>query len=129
MQQSIRFLTTADGVNLAWAEAGQGPALVKVANWLTHLEYDWDSPVWRHWIRFFAEHFRFVRYDERGCGMTDWDVEDICLPRWIEDLETVVERAGIEAPFVLLGIWQRAWRDRGANRQNQRQGLGSDDRC
>ena len=108
VQQSIRFLTTADGVNLAWAEAGQGPALVKVANWLTHLEYDWDSPVWRHWIRFFAGHFRFVRYDERGCGMTDWDVEDVALPRWIEDLETVVDRAGIDAPFVLLGISQGA---------------------
>ena len=47
-----------------------GPLLVKAANWLTHLEYDWESPVWRHWIRFFADHFRFVRYDERGCGMT-----------------------------------------------------------
>ena len=51
-----------------------GPTLVKAANWLTHLEYEWESPVWRHWIRFFSEHFRFVRYDERGCGMTDWNV-------------------------------------------------------
>jgi hypothetical protein len=61
-------LRTPDGVRLAWAEAGAGPALVKAANWLTHLEYEWESPVWRHWIRFFTEHYRSVRYDERGCG-------------------------------------------------------------
>ena len=69
-RQRIRYLRTRDGVQLAWAEAGAGPLLVKASNWLTHLEYDWESPVWRHWIRFFADHFRFVRYDERGCGMT-----------------------------------------------------------
>ena len=53
---------------------GRGRTLVKAANWLTHLEYEWESPVWRHWIRFFSDHFRFVRYDERGCGMSDWEV-------------------------------------------------------
>ena len=58
---------------------GTGPVLVKAANWLTHLEYEWESPVWRHWIQFFADHFRFVRYDERGCGMTDWDVGDLVV--------------------------------------------------
>ena len=67
-RQRIRYLSTADGVQLAWAEAGAGPVLIKAANWLTHLEYEWESPVWRHWIRFFTDHFRFVRYDERGCG-------------------------------------------------------------
>jgi pimeloyl-ACP methyl ester carboxylesterase len=70
--QKIRYLRTSDGVQLAWAEAGTGPVMFKAANWLTHLEYEWESPVWRHWLRFFTEHFRFVRYDERGCGMTDW---------------------------------------------------------
>ena len=65
-RQTIRYLRTADGVHLAWAEAGSGPLVVKAANWLTHLEYDWQSPVWRHWIRFLADHFHFVRYDERG---------------------------------------------------------------
>ena len=92
-RQRIRYLRTADGVQLAWAEAGAGPLLVKAANWLTHLEYDWESPVWRHWIRFFADHFRFVRYDERGCGMTDWNVGDLSLERWVEDLEAVVDAA------------------------------------
>jgi len=101
-------LRTGDGVRLAWAEAGRGPVLVKAANWLTHLDYDWESPVWRHWIRFFTEHFRFVRYDERGCGMTDWDVGDLSVGRWVEDLEAVVEAADVREPFALLGISQGA---------------------
>jgi pimeloyl-ACP methyl ester carboxylesterase/DNA-binding CsgD family transcriptional regulator len=93
---------------MAWADAGTGPVVVKAANWLTHLEYEWESPVWRHWIRFFTEHFRFVRYDERGCGMTDRDVGDLSFDRWVEDLEAVVDAARIEAPFTLLGISQGA---------------------
>jgi pimeloyl-ACP methyl ester carboxylesterase/DNA-binding CsgD family transcriptional regulator len=106
--QRIRYLRTSDGVKLAWAEAGSGPALVKAANWLTHLEYDWESPVWQHWIRFFAEHFHFVRYDERGCGMTDWNVGDVSFDRWVEDLEAVVDASEVRAPFALLGISQGA---------------------
>jgi pimeloyl-ACP methyl ester carboxylesterase/DNA-binding CsgD family transcriptional regulator len=106
--QRIRYLRTPDGVRLAWAEAGAGPALVKAANWLTHLEYEWESPVWRHWIRFFTEHFRFVRHDERGCGMTDWKVGDLSFERWVGDLEAVVEAAEPREPFALLGISQGA---------------------
>ena len=104
--QRIRYLGTPDGVRLAWAEAGAGPMLVKASNWLTHLEYEWQSPVWRHWIRFFSDHFRFVRYDERGCGMTDWKTGDLSLERWVEDLEAVVEAANPPGPFALLGISQ-----------------------
>src|SRR6187401_1477429 len=92
-RQQIRYLRTRDGVQLAWAEAGSGPVLVKASNWLTHLEYDWDSPVWNHWMRFLSGSFRLVRYDERGCGMTDWDVAELSLPRWTEDLESVVDTA------------------------------------
>jgi len=99
-------MQTPDGVTLAWAEAGSGPTLVKTANWLSHLEYEWDSPVWRHWIRFFADHFRFLRYDERGCGMSDWDVEDVSHHRWIDDFEAIVKATKPEKPFVLLGISQ-----------------------
>ena len=106
-QQRVRYLRTSDGVQLAWAETGTGPALVKAANWLSHLEYEWESPVWRHWLRFFSTHFRFIRYDERGCGMTDWRVGDLSFERWVEDLETVVDRAGVRK-FVLLGISQGA---------------------
>ncbi|HXI90127.1 MAG TPA: alpha/beta fold hydrolase, partial [Blastocatellia bacterium] len=107
-RQRIRYLRTADGVQLAWAEAGAGPVLIKAANWLTHLEYEWESPVWRHWIRFFTDHFRFVRYDERGCGMTDWNVGDLSFERWVEDLEAVTGAAETREPFALLGISQGA---------------------
>jgi Response regulator containing a CheY-like receiver domain and an HTH DNA-binding domain len=106
--QRIRYLSTGDGVQLAWAEAGKGSVLIKAANWLTHLEYDWESPVWRHWIHFFTDHFRFVRYDERGCGMTDWNVSDLSVERWVEDLEAVVAATDRQEPFALLGISQGA---------------------
>jgi pimeloyl-ACP methyl ester carboxylesterase/DNA-binding CsgD family transcriptional regulator len=106
-RQRIRYLRTADAVQLAWAEVGTGPTLLKAANWLTHLEYDWDSPVWRHWIQFLSAHFRFVRYDERGCGMTDWEVGDLSFDRWVADLEAVADAAEARQ-FVLLGISQGA---------------------
>jgi pimeloyl-ACP methyl ester carboxylesterase/DNA-binding CsgD family transcriptional regulator len=107
-RQRVRYLQTADGLKLAWAESGSGPTLVKAANWLTHLELDLESPVWKHWIEFFSDHFRFVRFDERGCGMSDWTLGDLAYERWPEDLEAVIEAAGIEEPFALLGISQGA---------------------
>lgn len=108
MKQDIRYVRTADDVNLAWAAIGRGMPLVKAATWLTHLQYDLESPVWQHWIRFFAEHFRFVRYDERGCGLSDRRIGELSFPRWVEDLERVVEAAAIDRPFALLGISQGA---------------------
>ncbi len=105
-RQSIRYVRSADGVSLAWAEAGTGPTLVKASNWLTHLEMEWESPLWRHWIRFFAERFRFVRYDERGCGMSDWDARDLGAHTWLSDLETVIETAAPGGAIALLGISQ-----------------------
>jgi pimeloyl-ACP methyl ester carboxylesterase/DNA-binding CsgD family transcriptional regulator len=107
-RQRIRYLRTPDGVQLAWATAGSGPALVKAAHWLSHLEQDWRSPVWRHWMEFLAGNFTYVRYDERGCGMTDWKVGELSFERWVDDLERVVEAAGLSEPFVLLGISQGA---------------------
>ena len=107
-RQRIHYLRTADGVRLAWADASTGPLLVKAANWLTHLEYEWESPVWGHWIGFFCNHFRLVRYDERGCGMSDWNVGDLSSQRRLEDLESVVAAAAPREPFVLLGISQGA---------------------
>jgi pimeloyl-ACP methyl ester carboxylesterase/DNA-binding CsgD family transcriptional regulator len=107
-RQKIRYLRTPDGVQLAWADVGSGPVVVKAANWLSHLEFDWDSPAWRHWIRFFAEHFHYIRYDERGCGMTDWNVGDVSFERWVEDLEAVIEAAHLSEPCALLGISQGA---------------------
>jgi pimeloyl-ACP methyl ester carboxylesterase/DNA-binding CsgD family transcriptional regulator len=106
--QRIRYLRTPDGVQVAWAEAGAGPLLIKAANWMAHLEYEWESPVWRHWIHFFSEHFRYIRHDERGCGMTDWNVGDLSFARWVEGLESIVEVVNPQEPFALLGISQGA---------------------
>jgi serine/threonine protein kinase/DNA-binding SARP family transcriptional activator/alpha-beta hydrolase superfamily lysophospholipase len=102
-EQSIRFCQSTDGVRLAYATVGSGPPLVKAANWLSHLEYDWQSPIWRHWLIGLAQQHTLIRYDERGCGLSDWDVADISFEAWLRDLETVVEAAGVER-FPLLGI-------------------------
>jgi pimeloyl-ACP methyl ester carboxylesterase/DNA-binding CsgD family transcriptional regulator len=80
--------------------------MIKAANWLTHLEYEWESPVWRHWLRFFSDNFRYIRYDERGCGMTDRNTGDLSLERWVADVEDIVEAADLRDPFSLLGISQ-----------------------
>jgi pimeloyl-ACP methyl ester carboxylesterase/DNA-binding CsgD family transcriptional regulator len=81
--------------------------MVKVANWLTHLEHDWESPVWRYWLEGLGHSHSVVRYDERGCGLSDWDIGELSLDHWVSDLETVVDAAGLER-FTLLGISQGA---------------------
>lgn len=104
-EQQIRFCTSSDGVSLAYATVGTGPPLVKAANWLNHLEYDWNSPVWNHWITELSRHHTLVRYDERGCGLSDWNVEEFSLEAWVRDLEAVVEASKLER-FPLLGLSQ-----------------------
>jgi pimeloyl-ACP methyl ester carboxylesterase len=108
MRQQIQLTSTRDGVRLAWARCGAGSTLVKTANWLTHLKHDWDSPVWRHWMEFLGANFSLVRYDERGCGMSERAVDDISQRHWVPDLECVVDAAEIRSPMVLLGISQGA---------------------
>jgi pimeloyl-ACP methyl ester carboxylesterase/DNA-binding CsgD family transcriptional regulator len=107
-RQRVRYVTASDGTRLAWAEAGAGPVLVKAANWLTHLEYEWTSPLWLHWLQFFSTNFRFIRYDERGCGMSGWGGGPLTLPLWTSDLERVIEAAHPAQPVILLGISQGA---------------------
>lgn len=103
--QQIRFCTGSDGVRLAYAITGHGPPLVKVANWLTHLEFDWQSPVWRHWLAALSQQHTLVRYDERGCGLSDWNAADVSFDAWVRDLETVVDAARLER-FPLIGVSQ-----------------------
>jgi DNA-binding SARP family transcriptional activator/pimeloyl-ACP methyl ester carboxylesterase len=103
--QEIHFCTSKDGVRIAYASSGEGPLLVKAANWLSHLEYDWDSLVWQHWIQGISRYHRLIRYDERGCGLSDWQVKDFSFEAWVSDLEAVVEAAGLDR-FSLLGISQ-----------------------
>lgn len=107
MKQEIQFCMAKDGVRIAYATAGNGPPLVKAANYLTHLEHDWNGPVWHHWLHGLARHHTLVRYDERGCGLSDWDVEDYSIESWVHDLEAVVDDLGLER-FPLLGISQGA---------------------
>ncbi|HKE52636.1 MAG TPA: alpha/beta hydrolase, partial [Actinomycetes bacterium] len=78
---------------------------MKAANWLSHLDYDWQSPVWRHWLVELSRRFQLVRYDERGCGLSDWDVSEFSLDSWVDDLETVVDAVGLDR-FPLFGISQ-----------------------
>lgn len=105
LDQTIRFLKATDGAKLAYACSGSGAPIIKAANWLSHLEFDWQSPVWRHWFSFLSNGRRLVRYDPRGCGLSDWDVADLSFPRQVADLEAVVETSGVER-FPLLGISQ-----------------------
>jgi serine/threonine protein kinase/pimeloyl-ACP methyl ester carboxylesterase/tetratricopeptide (TPR) repeat protein len=105
MRQENRFCKTSDGVRIAWASMGEGPALVKAANWLSHLDFDLESPVWRHWLRELSRDHTLIRYDERGCGLSDWDVDEFSVDAWVRDLEAVVEAAELDR-FALLGISQ-----------------------
>lgn len=105
LEQKIHFTVAADGVRIAYAASGEGPPLVKAANWLNHLEFDWRSPVWHHFMRELSTVRTLVRYDERGNGLSDWDVEDISFEALVADLEAVVDAAGLER-FPLLGISQ-----------------------
>jgi pimeloyl-ACP methyl ester carboxylesterase/DNA-binding CsgD family transcriptional regulator len=108
LRQRVRYVAASDGVRLATAESGAGPVVVKAANWLTHLEYEWDSPVWRHWLQFFSAEARFVRYDERGCGMTGAPGGELTVEQWVSDLEAVIAAAAPAEPVTLLGISQGA---------------------
>jgi pimeloyl-ACP methyl ester carboxylesterase/DNA-binding CsgD family transcriptional regulator len=103
--QRIRFCVTPDGVRIAFATSGGGPPLVKVSNWLTHLEFDWQSPVWRHWLRELGRDQTLVRYDQRGCGLSDWAVAELSTDLWLNDLETVVDAAGLQR-FPLFAMSQ-----------------------
>ena len=104
-RQDIRYCRTSDGVRLGYAVSGDGPPLVKAGNWLSHLEYDWDSPVWRPFLLGLSKNRRLVRYDPRGTGLSDWDVADISLEAWVNDLATVVDAAGLDR-FPLFGLSQ-----------------------
>lgn len=105
LRQEIRFCQARDGTRIAYAKVGAGPPLVKTANWLNHLEFDWESPIWRHLFRAMANDHTFVRYDSRGNGLSDWEVADLSLDALVNDLEAVADAAGVER-FPLLAISQ-----------------------
>jgi pimeloyl-ACP methyl ester carboxylesterase/DNA-binding CsgD family transcriptional regulator len=101
--QQIRFARTRDGVRIAHARHGNGPPLVVVACWLSHLQHDWQSPVWRHFLEDIGEFATLIRYDIRGHGLSDWSVEDFSLDALLADLDAVIEAEGLER-FALMGM-------------------------
>ncbi len=105
LQQQVRFCQASDGVRLAYAVAGKGPPLVKASNWLSHVEFDWKSPVWQPFLERYARTRTIIRYDERGCGLSDWKAADLSFESWVRDLETVADAVGLRR-FPLLGISQ-----------------------
>ena len=105
LRQEISYCRAADGVRLAYAKVGHGPKLLKAANYLNHLEYDWECPVTRHLLHGLARHFAVLRYDARGNGLSDWEVSDISFEAWVSDLETVADTVGWQR-FPLMGMSQ-----------------------
>jgi class 3 adenylate cyclase/pimeloyl-ACP methyl ester carboxylesterase len=105
LKQDIRYCRASDGVRLAYAKVGSGPALLRSAHWLGHLEYDWELPILRHFLLSLASTFSLTRYDARGNGLSDWDVGELSLEAWVNDMETVADAAGLDR-FALLGVSQ-----------------------
>lgn len=107
LSQSIRFCTAADKTRIAFATTGQGPAIVRAAHFLTHLDFDLNSPVWAPWIAELSQGNMLLRYDGRGCGLSDSAPAPLSLDAWVSDLEAVVDAAGLEH-FALFGCSQGA---------------------
>jgi len=106
-EQVVRYCTAHDGTRLAFSIVGNGPPLVKTANWLNHIEYDWTSPLWRHWLRELTADRTLIRYDERANGLSDWDTPELSLDAFVDDLACVVDAAKLDR-FDLLAISQGA---------------------
>jgi pimeloyl-ACP methyl ester carboxylesterase/DNA-binding CsgD family transcriptional regulator len=107
VKQHLAFIRTKDNTNIAYAESGEGPALVRAGTWLTHLHHDWESPVWMHWLRFMSSRHKLVRYDPRGCGLSHSHAGSIAFEDWVNDLEAVVDHLQLER-FPLFGMSQGA---------------------
>lgn len=103
--QEIRYCRSPDGIQIAYAVSGSGPPLLRAAHWMSHLQYEWESPVWRHWIDSLSECNKLIRYDERGNGLSDWNAPDLSFAAMVSDLESVADACGLSR-FPLLGVSQ-----------------------
>ena len=106
-EQEIRFFTASDGVRIAYTIGGRGPALVRTIDWLNHLDFEWKSPFLRHWLSEIMRHNTLVRYDQRGSGLSDWNVDDFSFERTVKDFEELIEATGLEK-FAIFGGCQGA---------------------
>jgi pimeloyl-ACP methyl ester carboxylesterase/DNA-binding CsgD family transcriptional regulator len=103
--QHIRFCKSRDGAQIAMAAIGRGPPLLRTAHWLSHVEHDARSPVWTHWLEELSRDHTYIRYDQRGCGLSDRSPPSTSFEAWIEDLEAVVAAQGLKK-FPLFGMSQ-----------------------
>jgi hypothetical protein len=103
--QDIRYCRSPDGVRIAYGLSGNGPPLLRAAHWMSHLQYEWESPVWRHWIDALSAENTLIRYDQRGNGLSDWEAADLTLAAMVCDLESVADASGLD-DFPLLGVSQ-----------------------
>lgn len=103
--QEVRFCRSFDGSRIAYAVSGKGPPVVMLPSWLTHLEYQWRSVAWRPWLDALSSRYTLVRYDPRGCGLSDRDVDDLSFDSWVRDADAVVNAARLDR-FSLMGICQ-----------------------
>ena len=105
LQQEVRYCKAPDGVRLTYATVGNGPPMLKSAHWLGHLEYDWELPISQQFLLGLAKDHTLIRYDARGNGLSDWDVNEISLDAWVSDMETIADAAGL-GRFPLVGFSQ-----------------------
>ena len=105
MNQTIRFCTTADDTQLAYAVSGEGSSLVMSATWLTHLEHQWRSLAWRPWLDAFTSEHSVLRYDSRGCGLSDRSIKDLSFETWVRDFECVIEAADFRRFALVATCW------------------------
>src|SRR5664280_1753472 len=105
MDQNIRCCTSADGVKLAYAVSGEGPPLVMTATWLMHLEHQWRSPTWQPWLEAFSRGHKLLRYDSRGCGLSDREADDLSFEAWVRDFECVTDAASFQRFDLLAKCW------------------------
>jgi pimeloyl-ACP methyl ester carboxylesterase len=103
--QEIHYCRSPDGVQIAYAISGAGPPILRAAHWMSHLQYEWESPVWRHWIDSLSRENTLVRYDERGNGLSEWNASDLSFAAMVSDLESVADASGLTR-FSLLGVSQ-----------------------
>ncbi len=107
LKQRVQFCNSADGTQIAWASVGEGYPVLKAPNYLNHIEYEWGAPFWGPFLSEFASQNRLIRFDQRGNGLSDWDVETIATDKMTEDMEAVVAASGLDK-FALFGISQGA---------------------
>ena len=106
-KQRVQFCNSADGTQIAYASVGEGFPILKAPSYLTHIEYEWANTFWGPFLSEMASNNRLVRFDQRGNGLSDWEIERITPDAMIEDMEAVVQASGLEK-FILFGMSQGA---------------------